>query len=183
MLISCAQLQVTPPIVSNPEPKWYVIHTRARHEKKVVAQLAEQRIVSFTPTVWRIHQWSDRCKPVELPLFSCYVFVQVENWRDINLHVLRLPGVLQWVRLNKEEPAVVPDTQIDAVRAVLASRLPFFEYPYLRVGQKVRLRSGCLDGVEGVLLERKGDRTLVVSIHLIKQSVAIFVEGYQVEAA
>lgn len=175
--------EVTPTLIPQAQARWYALHTRARHEKKVATQLRERGIISFAPTVRKLQQWSDRRQEVELPLFSSYVFVQVADWRDVYLPVLCLTSVLHWVRLNREQPSVLPDAEIDALRTITANRLPLFKHPYLRIGQRVRLRSGCLDGVQGVLVERKGSATLVVSIHLLQQSVAVSVDGYEVEAA
>lgn len=172
-----------PAAIAHPTAKWYAIHTRARHEKKAAAQLAERGITAFAATTRTVRQWSDRRQEVEVPLFSSYVFVQVERWRDVYYPVLNLPSVLRWVRLNREEPSVLPDSEIDAVRAVSSSRLPLSSYPYLNVGQRVRVKGGCLDGVEGILVGHKTNATLVLSVHLLQQSIAISVDGYRVEAA
>jgi transcription antitermination factor NusG len=179
---SCLQLHSVSTIHAAAKARWYALHTRAKHEKKVAAQLAEHDITAFLPMFAERHQWSDRQKVVQLPMFSCYVFVQVASWRELYLRVLQTQGVLQWVRSNGE-PAVVPDGEIENIKTALEEGLSASPCEYPQIGQRVRLRSGCLQGVEGVLVERKGERKLVIAIQLIQQAVAVSVEGYQIEAA
>jgi transcription antitermination factor NusG len=158
---------------------WYAIHTRARHEKKVAEHLAEKRISAFLPTALQTHVWSDRKKVVEVPLFSCYVFVQAETWRQVHMPVLTTPGVLRWVGVHGE-PAPIPEAQISAVRSVVSSGVSATPHPFLQLGQRVRVCTGSLNGVEGVLVKKNGDNRLVVSIDLIQQSMSVTLDGYEV---
>jgi transcription antitermination factor NusG len=159
---------------------WYAVHTRARHEKTVAERLQEQGVPSFLPLVQETHSWSDRKKTVELPLFSCYVFARMAPGNQQRLQVCRTDGVLQIVGV-RGQGIPIPDEQINAVRALLAEQLPWSAHPYLRIGQRVRICGGALDGVEGILLARNGDRTLVVSVEAIQRSIAVRIEGYRVE--
>jgi transcription antitermination factor NusG len=68
-----------------------------------------------------------------------------------------------------------------AVRNVVEGQMPWSCHPFLKIGQRVRIRSGALDGVEGILVSRNGDRTLVISVDAIQRSLAVRVEGYEVE--
>ena len=81
------------------------------------------------------------------------------------------------------EGTPIPDEQIEAVRTLLDGSLPCSSYPFLKIGQRVRIRSGALDGMEGILVSRNGSSTLVISVDAIQRSLAVRVEGYQVEAA
>lgn len=161
-------------------PSWFAIRTRPRHEKKVARRLENANLTTFLPTLRQLHQWSDRQKLVELPLFSCYVFLQVADWHHAYLKVLHTPGVLQWIRLGSE-PRAIPDSEIDRLRSLLSKDVPLEPYPYLGFGPRVRLRSGCLGGLEGILVWHKGHRNLVVSINLIRQSLAVSIEGCDFE--
>ncbi len=76
----------------------------------------------------------------------------------------------------------IPDEQIDALRTVVTQQVPWSAHPFLKIGQRVRIRGGSLEGVEGVLLSRNGDRTLIISVDAIQRSLAVRVEGYDVEA-
>jgi transcription antitermination factor NusG len=82
----------------------------------------------------------------------------------------------------KGEGVPIPDDQIEAVRNLISGELPWSSHPFLKIGQRVRIRSGALNGLEGVLTSRNGDRTLVISVDAIQRSLAVRVEGYEVEA-
>jgi transcription antitermination factor NusG len=77
----------------------------------------------------------------------------------------------------------IPEEQIQAVQAILKDKVPFVPHPFLSVGQKVRIRGGSLDGLQGVLVSLNGDRSLIVSVETIQRSIAIRIAGYQLEAA
>ncbi len=161
---------------------WYAIHTFARHEKLVVQRLAERGVETFLPVVTEVHRWSDRKKSVQLPLFSCYVFAKFVPNRAERLRLLRVDGVLSLIG-SQGEGSPIPNEQIDAVRTLVAGALPWSSYPFLKIGQRVRIRSGAMDGVEGILVSRNGSSTLVISVDAIQRSLAVCVEGYLVEPA
>jgi transcription antitermination factor NusG len=161
--------------------KWYAVQTRARHEKMVAARLQEKGVTAFLPLVTQIHRWSDRRKKVELPLFSCYLFVQLLPTNEDRVRVRQLSGVCGIVGV-RGEGTPVPEEQIEAVRTIISDQLPWSFHPFLKIGQRVRVRGGSLDGVEGVLVSRNGDRTLIISVDAIQRSLAVRIEGYDVEA-
>jgi transcription antitermination factor NusG len=173
--------------IEGPEPvlaaqclDWYAVQTRARHEKRVAQRFREQGLPTFLPLVAEAHRWSDRKKTVELPLFGCYVFVKVSPNREDRLRVCRIDGVFRIVG-GKGEGAPIPESQIEAVRAITSKPLAWSEHPFLKIGQRIRIRSGALAGVEGILTGRSGERTLVVSVDAIERSLAVRIEGYDVE--
>ncbi len=159
---------------------WYGLQTRPRHEKIVAQRLEERGVTTFLPLITEVHRWSDRKKSVQMPLFSCYVFARFVPNRSDRLRVLRVDGVFGLVG-SRGEGAPIPDEQIDAVRNVVEGQLPWSCHPFLKIGQRVRIRSGALDGLEGILVSRNGDRTLVISVDAIQRSLAVRVEGYEVE--
>jgi transcription antitermination factor NusG len=159
---------------------WYAVHTRARHEKSVAQRFQEHGVETFLPLVKETHRWSDRTKLVELPLFGCYVFARFAHAGPDRLRICSTDGVLRIVG-TRGEGVPIPDEQIDSVRALVSEQLPWSEYPFLRIGQRVRIRSGALNGVEGLLVGRNGDRSLVVSVDVIQRSLAVRIEGYEVE--
>lgn len=161
---------------------WYAIHTRARHEKRIDASLREAGIDRFLPLMREVHHWSDRRKEVELPLFPCYLFVHLIPGARTRLGVLKTPGVLDFVG-GQGMGAVIPDYEIEQVRSVVTRQGSFFPSPFLKTGQRVRIRGGALDGVEGILSSHQGASTLVVSVELIQRSVSVLIEGYDLEAA
>jgi transcription termination/antitermination protein NusG len=161
-------------------PSWYAIQTRSRHEKIVAHQLQTKGITHYLPIVTEIHKWSDRCKKVELPLFSCYVFVQVVPTNESRVTVLKTDGVVRFIGQHAEGTAI-PDEQIESVRTLLAQGVACTSHPFLRVGQRVRVRGGALDGVEGIFQSCVGDDTLIVSIDAIQRSLAVRIKGYDID--
>lgn len=162
--------------------RWYAIHTYPRHEKKVDRGLRGAGITSFLPLLTQAHRWSDRRQTVDVPLFPCYTFVQIQPVPEARVAVLKTPGVIGLVGKTGEGTAI-PDGEVNRVRSVLAERLTCVPYPFLKRGQRVRIRGGSLDGVEGIWLGQKNGGTLIISVELIQQSIAVSVEGYDVEAA
>jgi transcriptional antiterminator NusG len=169
------------PVLGATESNWYAVQTRARHERMVAERFQEQGLSTFLPLITEVHRWSDRRKMVELPLFSCYVFVKLGPIGDERVRAYRTDGVVGIVGARgKGTP--IPDEQIRAVHTLVTQRLTWSCHPFLKIGQRVRIHGGSLDGVEGLLLARSGDRTLVVSIDAIQRSLAVRIEGYDVEA-
>jgi transcription antitermination factor NusG len=164
------------------ELSWYAVHTRARHEKRVAAQFEEKRVCTFLPLLRQIHKWSDRRVNVEVPMFSCYAFVRVVHTVEERLKVLRTPGVLGFVG-SERQGTPIPDEQIETLQTAIRENIPCFPYPFIRAGRRVRIRGGSLDGVEGILVRQGADQSLVVSVELLRRSVAIRVEGYEIELA
>ena len=161
-------------------PRWYAVHVRAKHEKRVATGLREKGINVLLPVASQVHRWSDRRVIVEVPLFPCYVFIHADLVGATRLAVLRTAGVFRFVGFTNG-PAPIPDAQIEAVQAVLINQLPIASCGFIRVGQKVRIRGGALEGVEGILIGHNGGRKLIISIDLIKQSMAVAIEGYDIE--
>ena len=181
-LIQNWQSPVSKAIESSSAENWYAVQTYARHEKLVAQRLEERGVTAFLPLITEVHRWSDRKKVVELPLFSCYVFARIAPTNIDRLRVLQADGVLSLVG-KRGEGTPIPDYEIESVRTLIQEQLPWSSHPFLKIGQRVRVRSGALDGMEGVLLSRNGDRTLVISIDAIQRSLAVRVAGYEVEAA
>ncbi len=132
--------------------------------------------------VSEVRKWSDRKKLVEFPLFSCYVFAKLTPTNEGRLKALRIEGVYSLVG-TRGEGTPIPEEQIEAVRRIAEQRLAWHAHPFLQIGQRVRIRSGALDGVEGILVGRSGESTLVVSIDAIQRSLAVRIDGYNVEPA
>jgi transcription antitermination factor NusG len=160
---------------------WYAIHTYPRHEKRVATELSHKAVETFLPLVSKMRQWSDRRKLVELPLFPCYTFVRIAPTSEARVRVLSTSGVIGLVGAAKEG-SPIPDSQIEDVRTLLSSKIPSDPYPFLKVGQRVRICGGSLDGLEGILVRRNGSRRLVISIESIERSLSICIEGLDVEA-
>jgi transcription antitermination factor NusG len=175
------ELLINTPGISREQPTWFAIHTRPRYEKKVTAELQEKGIKTFLPLHSVRHQWSDRSRVVNLPLFPGYVFVQIAPLLHARVSVLRTNGVIGFVGV-RNTGIPIPDGEIEAIQAVMNGGVSYEPYPYLKVGQSVCIRGGCLDGIGGVLMAINGDQSLIISVNLIQRSIAMRIEGYQVEA-
>jgi transcription antitermination factor NusG len=161
-------------------PRWFAVYTTPRHEKHVSEILAERQIETFLPLYKTTRQWQ-KSRPVvlELPLFPTYVFVRIA--RQARGSVLGTPGVLSIVGSSKESWAL-PDFEIDALRSGLLER-KIEPHPYLVVGERVRIMAGVMTGVEGVLVRKKNDLRVVLSLDTIMRSVAVEVNAGDIEPA
>lgn len=160
--------------------KWFVVHTRARHEKVVAAQLRGRGIDAYLPLVEEIHRWSDRRKRVQVPLFPGYTFFHAPGSAETVSTIAQIESVVGIVGAGPAGTSI-PNEQIEAVQRLVSHNIPCVNHPFLEVGQRVRIRGGALDGVEGILLACKAEASLVVSIELIQRSLAVRIEGYDVE--
>jgi len=159
-------------------PRWFAIYTTARHEKHVSELLAERQIETFVPLYRTPRHWK-KSRPVvlELPLFPTYVFARIE--RQARGVVLGTPGVLSIVGSSKESWAL-PDFEIDALRSGIRERR-IEPHPYLIVGERVRIKAGAMADVEGVLVRKKNDLRVVLSLDTIMRSVAVEVDANDIE--
>jgi len=179
-----ADLEITAAViplgVAPGELNWYAIHTMPRHEKWIAQQLQEKRVFTFLPLLQQIHQWSDRRSKVEVPMFSCYAFVRMVQTVEERLKVLRTPGVLGFVG-SERQGTPIPDEEIENLRTAIKGKIPCVVHPFVSAGMRVRIRGGSLDGVEGILMRQGGEQSVVVSVELLRRSVSIRVEGYDIE--
>jgi transcription antitermination factor NusG len=161
---------------------WFAVQTRPRHEKKVNLELREKGFHSFLPLHLERRRWSDRQRWIEIPLFSQYLFVRVPISAESRAWVLKTSGVVKFVGAPWRGTPI-PDEQIENLQAIVARRIPMTPHEFLRVGQRVRIRGGALEGIEGTLSAIRNDRSLVLSVDLIQKSVAIRIDGFEVEPA
>jgi transcription antitermination factor NusG len=162
------------------ESNWYAICTMARHEKRVAQQLQENRIFAFLPLLQQIHRWSDRWSNVEVPMFSCYAFVHIAQKTEERLKVLRTPGVLGFVG-SERRGTPIPDYEIENLQSAIREKIPCAAHPFISSGQRIRIRGGSLDGMEGILIRQGREQSVVVSVELLQRSISIRIEGYQIE--
>jgi transcription antitermination factor NusG len=162
------------------ESKWYAVQTVARHEKRVATQFEGKQIFTFLPLLPQVRKWSDRQKLIDMPLFSCYTFVRIVPTAENCVNVLRTPGVLGFVG-NKGQGTPIRNEEIETLRTTMREKIPCQSHPFIKVGNRVRIVGGCLDGIEGILKRHGADQSLIVSVELLQRSVSIRVDGYRVE--
>jgi transcription antitermination factor NusG len=166
--------------ISKSDLPWYAVVTRSRQEKAAASMLTRVDIPTFLPLITEMHTWSDRKQAVTVPLFSCYLFVQIPAGSELPLRVLRTPGVVRFVG-NQQGPLPIPSKEIEDVRAIVSKDLDYSPYPFLTIGKRVRIVDGALKGLEGTLIARGPESKLVVSIELIQRSLAISIYDFAVE--
>jgi len=160
--------------------RWYAVHTRFQHEHRVAQLIHAHGLSTFLPLQIQTHRWSDRLKRVEVPLFSCYVFVHTELADEDRRYILYADGVLGLVGV-RGQGTPIPDEQIDAVRAILKGNVPFEARNFLKAGQRVRIMGGALSGIEGIFQSRAGEDTLVISVDALQRSLSIRISGYEIK--
>jgi transcription antitermination factor NusG len=153
---------------------WFALQVRVRHEVAVSDHLHGKGYEWFLPLYKSRRRWSDRVKEVEAPLFPGYLFCRFDP--QDRLPILKTPGVAQIVGYN-HIPIPVDEHEIMAIRRLVASGVPNFPCAYLEVGSKVRIDTGALRGLEGILTDVKGKRRLVLSISLLQRSVAVEIDS------
>ncbi len=162
------------------EPRWYAAYTSANHEKHVANQLQRRSVESFLPLYECVHRWKDRRVRLQQPLFPGYVFVRL-SLRD-RLQVLQVPGVASLVRFNGH-PAPVPDEDIEAIRTCLTGPNSIQPHRYLQRGQRVRVLSGPLAGLTGIVDRQKKTTRFVISFDLLMRSVSVELDSSDLHAA
>lgn len=162
----------------DPERNWYAVYTVPQNEKSVVRHLDVRRIESFLPTYESIHRWNNgQRKRVVLPLFPTYLFVRIQA--EERSTVLSAPGIIRIVG-NSHRPIPLPNTMIDFLRSDFCKQR-VEPYRDLVVGQKVRIKAGPMQGVQGVLVRKKGSMRFVLTLQLINQHAAVEVAGEELE--
>jgi transcription antitermination factor NusG len=154
---------------------WYALHVKPRFEKYVAGQLQQKGFDTLFPTYSSRRKWSDRTKTISLPLFPGYIFCSFNI--NARLPVVITPGVMAVLGVGKT-PTPVAESEIAAVRHVLASGASAEPCSYLPVGTRVRIESGPLQGLEGFVVKVKGSERLVISISLLMRSIAVDVNRH-----
>jgi transcription antitermination factor NusG len=149
---------------------WNAVYTRHQHEKLVADSLRLNGIEVFFPTYEVMRQWADRKKRLALPLFSGYVFLRCNVER--RLKVLTMPGLHSLLMFNGK-PAMIPEAEISAIRRAVESKYGIEPHPFLDSGDKVRVKTGSLKGLEGLFIRRKSSCQLILAIDLLGKAIAV----------
>src|ERR1700690_1195322 len=166
---------VVPPFF---EAHWYAAYTNANHEKRVATQLRQRSVLHFLPLYESLRRWKDRKMLLQLPLFPGYIFVRLAA-RD-HLQVLQVPGVVRLVGFNGL-PYALLEEEIQAIQNCLNRNCRAKPYPYLQVGRRARVKSGSLQGLEGIVLRKKHRTRFVISFEMIMRSVEVDIDGMELE--
>jgi transcription antitermination factor NusG len=159
---------------------WWALYTRHQHERTVADMLSAKGFEVFLPQYESMRRWKDRSKLLSLPLFPCYVFVRGGLHR--RLQVVTTPGV-HMILYYGESVAIIPEDEIQAIRRTVEGPFRVEPHPFLKCGDRVRVTRGTLEGVEGILIRKKNLYRLVLSVDMLAQSVAVEIDGADVEPA
>ncbi len=161
--------------------KWHVIYIKARHEKAVYEDLAKRGIDAFLPLKKELHQWSDRKKWVEVPLFSSYVFVNIGPSEKDRVYLS--DGFVKYVTMNGK-PSIVPEWQIEYIRKVVTlypETLDVFDPGY--VGKQGVIISGPLTGMKGEIIDVLNEHWFMVRIEGLEKVLGVKVPAAIFQAA
>jgi transcription antitermination factor NusG len=160
------------------ERNWYAVYTVPQHEKSALKQLDMREIETFLPTYEAVRVWKNRQRmKLTLPLFPAYLFVRI-NSRE-RTKVLQSPGVLQIVG-NSRAGIALPDSEVEFLRTDFC-RQRVEQYRELVVGEKVRIKSGVMRGLQGTLVRKSNNLRFVLTLELINQHAAIQVDAEELE--
>jgi transcription antitermination factor NusG len=159
--------------VDSQDLKWFALQVRTRWESSTAVLLSGKGYQAFLPTFKARKRWNGKFREVNAPLFPGYVFCQFDAQK--RLPILVTPGVLAVVGRGKV-PLPVDDDEISAIQTVVSSGFRAEPWPYLEVGQRIRIESDALSGLEGILINFKGNQRIVVSVTLLRRSVALEID-------
>lgn len=159
-------------------PCWFVLTVKPQHERAARQELIIHALEAYVPFYQAKRRWSDRVKTVELPLFPQYVFSRFPiQYRS---KVIALPSVSTIVSFGGV-PTPISNHEIDMLKRLTSEAVPLMPWPFLRIGQRVRVREGPLMGLEGILVREKAAYRVVVSIEMLHRGVAVELEREQLE--
>ena len=162
-----------------PDPSWFAVWTRSRHEQIVRDQIERKQFDVFLPTITRWSRWKDRKKKIDWPLFPGYCFAQFDPADP--LPILKCTGVVNIVSVEGR-PAPIPEYELDSIRVLVCSDLQFDPCPLIREGMMVEVTHGPLRGVVGRLLRKDAPKArLMLSVDLIGQAVSVEVDAADVK--
>lgn len=153
---------------------WYGVRTRSNCEKVAATALESKTYETYMPTYRARRQWSDRTVEIDRPLFPGYVFCRLDPSERL-LPVLTSPGVVSLIGFGNE-PVPIPETEIEAVKRMLEVGQGAEPYPFVREGQRIRITRGSLRGLEGILLKKRSQWRMVISVTLLQRSISIEID-------
>ena len=170
--------QSSSPSGGSGEPPWYAIYTRHQHEKTVAQILTNKGFETMLPLFQTGRRWKDRTKVLSLPLFPCYVFLKggLDRW----LNVVTTPGIHAVVS-SAGQPCPIPPHEIEAIQRATDSGASLKPHPFLSCGDRVRVKCGPLEGIQGILVRKKNLYRLVLSVEILGKAASLEVDAFLIE--
>jgi len=160
-------------ITEQSQHRWYALRVKTNREKIIAQALHHKGFEHFLPLYRTQRRWSDRLKDLELPLFSGHVFCRMDPVHRLPL--LTIPGAIAFIGIGNT-PIPVDDSEITSLQTIVRAGVPVVPWPFLQVGQHVRIKRGALREIEGVVADLKGGLRLVVSVGILQRSVAVEID-------
>ncbi len=155
--------------------RWYAVHTRSRHERKVKIELTRLDFEVFLPEYRTWSRRRDRRKLIEKSLFPGYLFVRTDLDPESRLDIISAPSVVRIVGI-RYQPVPIPDDEVESVRLLLGAAPDISPQDRLPKGQKVQIMEGPLRGVIGRVEDTARGKRIVVSVELLGRSVSASLE-------
>jgi transcription antitermination factor NusG len=163
---------------NEPRLAWYALYTKHQHEKIATDSLERKGFEVLLPLYRTTSRWKDRTKTLLLPLFPCYSFVRADIVRKAE--IVKTPGVF-WIVEMGGRASPIPDAEIEMIRRVTKGAAKAEPHPFLKRGDVVRVRSGALEGLEGILVQVKNQNRVVMNIDALMRGIAVEVEFSMLE--
>jgi transcription antitermination factor NusG len=161
---------------------WYALYVKSRHEFIAQNELVKKEVETFLPVVRKLRQWKDRKKWVDFPLFSGYLFVNIEPVPESFHNVLRTVGVVNLLSAKPGHPTPISQEEIHSLRVLLNSGKDYDVYPFLKEGKRIMVTRGPLRGAEGVLTQKEDEFMFLVNIEILGRSVGVRMYAGDMEA-
>jgi transcription antitermination factor NusG len=148
---------------------WYVIYTRSKYEKKVREELMAQEYISYLPLISKVSTWSDRRKMIDVPLFSSYVFISLDDIR-IYYKILQIKGVVNFIKFENKF-AIVKDSEIEMIKLLINKSSCIKVNNEMKTGETKTITSGPFCGYECEVSSYNGKNKVYVKIESLRQTV------------
>jgi transcription antitermination factor NusG len=160
-------------------PQWFALVVKPRFDKAVARALELKGYETLLPLYRKYHRYGTRSKSYELPLFPGYVCCRFDV--HSRLPILTTPGVIHVLGAGNM-PLPVSDVEINSLQTAIGAQLPIQPIAFVSDGERVRISTGVLAGVEGIVLKSKPSLRLVLSVTLLQRSVLLEIDRDQVGA-
>lgn len=160
------------------QKSWYALYTKHQHERTVASNLQSKGFQTFLPLYASARSWKDRVKVLSLPLFPCYVFLNTELPQ--RSEILKTPGIHDFVT-TAGRPAVIPGPEIEGIRQAVGSGARVEPHPFVKCGDRVKVKCGPMTGLTGILLRKKNVYRLILSVAMLGKAAAVEVDAVMVE--
>ena len=160
---------------------WYAVCVRSRFEFKIEKNLSKKGIEIFLPAVKVRRRWTDRNKLVIFPLFPGYLFVNIDKNSAERKTVIGAHGVVRYVCMSPGVPEPIAEDQIMSLKKAAENDISLESYPAIKEGNRVRIKSGPLAGIEGMMVKKEKNSLLVLSVDILQKGAALKIDASEVE--